>query len=259
MVGTANCSEPRRPSTVCRVLVTGCILLAGVYGCGNATQLPPSAPDQSARGAKCPSCKAAALACGCMTGRLYHVGREPRADAVLAAVRESYANKNNFRAQFTHRWRRDESRHGVVIYARPNKYDFRYDNGDRVVSDGIRLISYDAARNLAQARPAQCAPETMVFLFMHGFSPNFYGTWLSSNELAYRDGEIVAVAPRANSQVFEMLHLYVDRTTSQIASVRLLSRERNFAVFAFSDWEFDLPVAGTEFAFDPPKGVTWLE
>jgi outer membrane lipoprotein-sorting protein len=184
------------------------------------------------------------------------------ADRVANAHREKRTIAANVRYVWFQRQKEHKPRamvsHGTVIYEKSNRYSFRFDNGDQIVSDGRRTIGFTMNGGALVAIPAESALSTLAFIYME---PTFYSSLrfrvLSAEKLKYPQGNVIEAVPKVQSNVFDKIMLYVTKT-SEVESVVIVTPEGPWAMYKFRDRRYDVEVNAMEFLFESPPAATWV-
>jgi outer membrane lipoprotein carrier protein len=182
------------------------------------------------------------------------------AHEIVAAVDAFYGHVNTFKAAFKQRVMFDATKgpRGTVRFEKPNKMSWRYDNGNRVVSDGQRALVYEKESKQLYEQPLEKTqfPAALSFLLARGsLEQAFNFTKLDAGRLHFANGHAIQAEPRFATTAYERLVLYVDATSFQVRRVQIMDAQGNRNRFDFSAFEVNRPMPEHEFEFTPPPGT----
>lgn len=253
-----RCGKPGRPATArptapCAIVPPTCLALLLLASCAPATRATPArAPTGKAAGDRTTS-----------AGTPHDVESAPDAvDEIARAIYDRYRRFPGFRARFMQKWfgyprHPAEPQRGTLFYRHPGRYSFRFDSGDQVVSNGERVVHYDAARLQASARDAHSDLHSAAFAFMYGPLTAGFRLRLATG---YRfSGHVIEAKPRGPASAYQDILLFVRRENLVIDHVVIMAPEKNALVLVLEDLENEASVKHDEFDFKAPVGTTWIE
>ncbi|HZO11672.1 MAG TPA: outer membrane lipoprotein carrier protein LolA [Polyangiaceae bacterium] len=148
---------------------------------------------------------------------------------------------------------------GRVAFAKPGKLSFRYDEGNRVVSDGKTVKVYERGnQQMYENEVARSQyPAALAFLIGEGrLSRDFKLRLLDAKRMKVKNAFVLEGVPRDASPAYEKILFYIDAATAQVRRVLVLDAQGNRNRFDFSQPVLNKPVTGGEFRFTPPRGTT---
>lgn len=187
-------------------------------------------------------------------------GSDSEAHDVVAGVEAFYGDVNTFKAAFKQRVMFDATKgpRGSVRFEKPDKMSWRYDNGNRVVSDGQRVLIYEKASKQLYEQPLEKTqfPAALSFLLARGsLEQAFKFTKLDAARMHFANGQALQAEPRVATTAYERLVLYVDATSYQVRRVQIMDAQGNRNRFDFGAFEVNRPMPEHEFEFTPPPGT----
>jgi outer membrane lipoprotein carrier protein len=187
-------------------------------------------------------------------------GADSEAHDIVGGVEAFYGDVKTFEAAFRQRVTFDatKGRRGSVRFEKPNKMSWRYDNGNRVVSDGQRVLVYEKASKQLYEQPLEKTqfPGALSFLVAQGtLEQAFKVTKLDAARMQFVNGHVLQAEPRVPTTAYERLVLYVDTTSFQVRRVVIMDAQGNRNRFDFSAFEVNRPMPEHEFEFTPPPGT----
>lgn len=147
---------------------------------------------------------------------------------------------------------------GTVVFEKPGKMSWRYDNGNRVVSDGklIKVYQKEARQMYEQAVDKTQYPAALSFLVGEGsLRKQFRLRKINGDRMNFEGGYVLVAKPRTATPAFQRMLLYVDGATHQVRRVILLDAQGNKNRFTFQSPVVNKAVEATEFTFTPPEGT----
>lgn len=179
---------------------------------------------------------------------------------VVAGVDAVYGSVTTFKATFRQRYAygRTKDPQGSVRFEKPNKMSWRYDNGNRVVSDGHLVKIYEKANKqmYEQLLERTQFPGALSFLLAQGqIEQAFKLTKLDASRLHFVNGHTIQAEPRLATTAYERLVLYIDATSYQVRRVLIIDAQGNRNRYDFSAFELNRPMPAHEFEFTPPSGT----
>jgi outer membrane lipoprotein carrier protein len=186
-------------------------------------------------------------------------GADSEAHGIVAGVDAFYGDVDTFKAAFKQRVTFDaKGARGTVRFEKPNKMSWRYDNGNRVVSDGQRALVYEKESKYLYEQPLEKTlfPAALSFLLARGsLEQAFNFTKLDAARMHFVNGHVLQAEPRVATTAYERLVLYVDATSYQVRRVQIMDAQGNRNRFDFSAFEVNRPMPEHEFEFTPPPGT----
>lgn len=179
-------------------------------------------------------------------------------------VQGFYDQTKTFRAEFKQRYfvaayRKTKDSHGTVVFQKPGKMSWRYENNDnRVVSDGktIRVFEKENKQMYEQAIEKSQYPAALSFLLGGAkLKKEFHLKKLDEKDLGFEGGYVLLAAPKAPTPAYQSLILFVDGATYQVRRVMMIDAQRNRNRFDFVTPSVNQPVDPQEFIFVPPPGT----
>jgi outer membrane lipoprotein carrier protein len=179
---------------------------------------------------------------------------------VVAGVDALYGNVTTFKATFRQRYGygRTKDPQGSVRFEKPNKMSWRYDNGNRVVSDGHLVKVYEKASKQLYEHPLEKThfPAALSFLLAQGkIEQAFKLTKLDASRLHFVNGHTIQAEPRSATTAYERLVWYIDATSYQVRRVLISDAQGNRNRYDFSAFEMNKRMPDHEFEFTPPSGT----
>lgn len=190
--------------------------------------------------------------------------KEVSATELADRVQGFYDKSQTFRAQFKQRYyvaayRKTKDSHGSVVFQKPGKMSWRYENnGNRVVSDGKRIKVYekDNQQMYEQAIEKSQYPAALSFLLGGAkLKKEFQLKKLDARKLQYEGGYVLLAIPKETTPAYQSLLLYVDAGTYQVRRVLMIDAQQNRNRFDFVAPVVNQPVDSNEFVFLPPAGT----
>lgn len=196
--------------------------------------------------------------------------QRPAAKGALSAtqladrVQGFYDKTKTFRARFKQRYfvaayRKTKDSHGAVVFQKPGKMSWHYENnGNRVVSDGklIRVYEKDNKQMYEQDIETSQYPAALSFLLGSAkLKTEFYLKKLDERALGYEGGYVLLAVPKSPTPAYQKLLLYVDGGTYQVRRVLMIDAQQNRNRFDFVAPVVNQPVAPQEFIFRAPAGT----
>jgi outer membrane lipoprotein carrier protein len=191
----------------------------------------------------------------------------PRAITALEIadrVQAVYDSSQTFRSAFKQRYYvaaydKFKDSNGSVIFQKPGKMSWRYDNnGNRVVSDGklIKVYEKENKQMFEQSIDKSQYPAALSFLLGGGqLKKEFKLTKLEAKDLAFEGGYVLLGEPTAATPAYQKILLFVDAGTFQVRRVLMIDAQRNRNRFDFMDPVINQPVDAREFTFQAPPGT----
>jgi outer membrane lipoprotein carrier protein len=178
---------------------------------------------------------------------------------IVAGVDAFYGHVNTFKATFKQRVIFDaKGARGTVRFEKPNKMSWRYDNGNRVVSDGQRALVYEKESKYLYDQPLEKTqfPAALSFVLARGsLEQAFNFTKLDAARMRFVNGHAIQAEPLVATTAYERLIFYVDATSYQVRRVQIMDAQGNRNRFDFSAFEVNRPIPEHEFEFTPPPGT----
>jgi outer membrane lipoprotein carrier protein len=147
---------------------------------------------------------------------------------------------------------------GWVTFRGPGQFAFRYENGNRVVSDGELVKVYDKKNNRMFEQLVETSQYPAVLSFL--LRPASLEQWFELTELdpkrfSFQRGWVLQARPREASPAYRKMLLYVDSATYEVRRVLLLDEQGNRNRFDFSRARVNHPIQAREFVLVPSPGV----
>lgn len=179
-------------------------------------------------------------------------------------VQAFYDKSKTFKAKFQQRYfveayRKTKDSSGSVVFEKPGKMSWRYeDNGNRVVSDGKLIKVYEKENKQMYEQPLEKSqyPAALSFLTGQGkLKESFKFTKQDSAQMKYASGYVLLGEPLQPTAAYDKVYFYVDGRTFQVRRVIIQDVQLNRNRF-----DFESPMVNTkppqgEFAFTPPPGT----
>ncbi len=191
--------------------------------------------------------------------------RQRVAAQVAAAVDERFGSRAEFVARFEEAWippgdnGNVERRSGVLIFRRASRVSLRFDDGSRIVSDGDRVMRFDARTGTMSARASACELTMAAFRFLRGDLRRQYRVRIMPpSDSRFHAGYALEAWPKGRSSVFEKLVLMVYRDSYDVERVLLKTPEGGWYRLKFSPVTAKIAVANDEFELKSPDRSTWV-
>jgi outer membrane lipoprotein carrier protein len=187
----------------------------------------------------------------------------PSANELADRVQKFYDQTKTFRAGFKQRYHiaaydKTKESAGQVVFKKPGKMSWRYENGNRVVSDGKRIKVYerDNKQMYDQGVDKSQYPAALSFLLGDAkIKSEFRLAKIPSSKVKFEGGYVLLGLPKAKTPAFQKILFYVDAKTYHIRRVIIIDAQRNRNRFDFLAPVVNRPVDAKEFKFVPPKGT----
>jgi outer membrane lipoprotein carrier protein len=186
------------------------------------------------------------------------------ADRIADRVQAFYDKTKTFKASFKQvytakAYNKTKEARGSVIFQKPGKMSWRYDNnGNRIVSDGKLIKVYEKENKQMYEQPMEKSqyPAALAFLVGQGnLRQSFKLSQLDSKQMSFEGGYVLQGEPRDATPAYQRMILYVDGATYQVRRVLLIDAQGNKNRFDFSGTQVNLPPPNGEFVFAPPAGT----
>lgn len=189
--------------------------------------------------------------------------KAPSATDVAKGVQDFYERTKSYRAKFKQTYRAKVQnikrvQKGKLAFAKPGKISFRYDKGNRVVSDGkiVKIYERDNKQMYRTKVSKSQYPAALSFLMGKGkLTRDFKLRLLDSKRLRVKNGWVLEAVPKEASPAYRKLLLYVDKATHQVRRVLVLDAQGNRNRFDFKSPQLNVKIPKKEFKFKPPKGT----
>jgi len=165
------------------------------------------------------------------------------------SLRANFVQKHHARVQGTKKVQR-----GRLALKKRGKLSFRYASGDRVVSNGKRVVVYRKKQKTAYRGKADASLYATGFSFLMGkgrLQKAFRFRLLASKKPGY----VLLATPRKPSPLLTMMVLYVDKKTHQVRRLMLVDAQGNTNRFVLSNIRINRKIGNKEFVFRPPRGT----
>jgi outer membrane lipoprotein carrier protein len=193
------------------------------------------------------------------TARVPEFARSPIPGARIAeSLRAAYERVNTFRAAFRQSYAGGRGITGWVIFRRPGQFAFRYENGNRVVSNGELVKVYDKKNNrmFEQLVEASQYPAVLSFLLRQASLEQWFElSELDPTRFSFQGGLVLQARPREASRAYRKMLLYIDGATYEVRRVLLLDEQGNRNRFDFSRVRVNHPIHAREFVLVPASGL----
>jgi outer membrane lipoprotein carrier protein len=179
-------------------------------------------------------------------------------------VQAVYDLSQTFRSAFKQRYYvaaydKFKDSNGSVVFQKPGKMSWRYDNnGNRVVSDGklIKIYEKENKQMFEQNIDKSQYPAALSFLVGGGqLKKEFKLTKLEAKDLGFEGGYVLLGEPTAPTPAYQKILLFVDAGTFQVRRVLMIDAQRNRNRFDFIDPVVNQAVDPQEFHFQAPPGT----
>lgn len=186
------------------------------------------------------------------------------AEELADNIQAFYDKSKTFKARFEQRfyieaYRKTKDSKGTVVFEKPGKMSWRYENnGNRVVSDGklIKVYEKENKQMYEQKMDKSQYPAALSFLLGGGsLKKEFNLERLDERSLGFEGGYVLMGVPKTATPAYQKILLYVDGGTFQVRRVLMIDAQRNRNRFDFIDPVVNQPVAAAEFQFAPPPGT----
>ncbi len=175
--------------------------------------------------------------------------------------------RSNFKQSYYHNlYRRTQRSAGEVVFEKPGKMRWNYNNGKKVVSNGKTLLIYEpgAGKERGQVIEQGVAkaqlPSAMSFLTGRGkLTSDFNPRLLDASKAGFSAGHVLELRPKKPSPHYERVLLYVDKAKGRAGVVHrilIIDSSGNRNRFDFSKMAFNKPVPKQYFGWKPPRGTT---
>ncbi len=187
----------------------------------------------------------------------------PSASRIADRVQSFYNHSRTFQAGFKQRYKvraynKVKNSSGHVVFEKPGKMSWRYDNGNRVVSDGktIKVYEKDNKQMYLQPMGKSQYPAALAFLVGGGnLKKSFKLRKLDARAMHFEGGFVLLAVPKKATPAYQKLVIYVDAQTAQVRRVILLDAQGNTNRFTFTQPVINKKVSPSEFKFTPPPGT----
>lgn len=185
---------------------------------------------------------------------------KPSAVEVARAVQAFYDKAATYQASFRQRVRRPakrtpEDRAGRVVLAKPGKMSWRFDRGDRIVSNGSMLLVYVKDEKTLYEMPLDRSPYPAALAFVLGdghLQKHFRLGLLDNARLKAAGAWVLDCKPRAPTPAYQRLLLYVDQKKHHVRRAVVVDAQRGWNRFDFVGSKVNAPTPKGEFFFTPP-------
>ncbi len=149
---------------------------------------------------------------------------------------------------------------GRVAFEKPGKMSWHYEepNGNRVVSNGVLLKVYEKDNQQMYEQPLDKSqyPAALAFLMGQGdLSKSFTLRLLDSKRMKFEGGYVLEGTPKSATPAYQKVLMYIDASTAQVRRMLILDAQGNRNMFTFESPTLNVPIAETEFNFNPPAGT----
>lgn len=190
-------------------------------------------------------------------------GAEPTAEELAKKVQARHDAAKTYQASFEQTFTlkaqgTEKVQKGKVAFERPGKMSFRYDAGDRVVSDGktVRVYEKQHAHVYEVALKKSVYPASIAFLVGKGqLEKDFAWVLRDAKKAGFEGGAVIEGTPREATPAWQRLFLWVEPKTGDVRRVLVLDAQGNRNRFDFTGASLDKAVPKGEFEFTPPPGT----
>lgn len=182
------------------------------------------------------------------------------APELAAKVDAAYGALQSFGATFKQRYYAHHGKDstGSVLFERPDKMRWRYDNGNLAVADGQTLKIYERDNKRVYLSPSDKSLFPVLLSFL-----NAPGGLVSALDLdvppaariAYRDGYVFSGRPRQLSRAFSHVLWFVQPEGFLVRRVVVVDAQSNRHRFDFQRPKANPKVPAGSFTFTPPPGT----
>jgi outer membrane lipoprotein carrier protein len=191
---------------------------------------------------------------------------EPQAVELVKKVQAFYDKARTFQARFDQRYKiraydTVKTNSGQVLFQKPGKMSWDYENGNRVVSDGQTLHVYEKDKKQVYRQNIKKSPYPAALSFLGGngdLGKEFSFKLLDSAKMKFPGGQVLLGTPREATPAYQKLLLYVDTQTSQVRRVLLIDAQQNTNRFDFEQVKVNQTVADKHFYFTAPAGTNLI-
>lgn len=181
---------------------------------------------------------------------------------IVAGVEALYGPVRTFKARFKQRYFVNaydlkKGSQGSVSFEKPNKMSWRYDNGNRVVSDGQLIWIYHKSNERlyeGELHKTQFPGALSFVLGQDTLEHDFKLTKRDAARLKFASGYTVQAEPLVASTAYERLLYYID-LDYRVRRVLIIDAQGNRNRFDFSGLELSSKMPEREFEFTPPPGT----
>jgi outer membrane lipoprotein carrier protein len=191
------------------------------------------------------------------------------ADAILDRAVSKYSQLRSVRAEFKQTLTNPltgttATTSGTLLRKKPNLLDISFDNGDRIVADGINLWIY-----LPSSVPGQVIRQSARAAATSTFDPA--GEFLTSPRARYvasaggtssvsgRASHLVTLTPKSPSAPFSKVKLWVDDADNTVRQFEVSEKTGVQRLILITRLAMNPPLARSSFRFTPPKGARVVE
>jgi outer membrane lipoprotein carrier protein len=187
-------------------------------------------------------------------------GQAPSAKALAAKVDTHYNHLHSLTAHFTERYRGmgiDRTETGTLTLSKPGRMRWAYaaPSGKIFVLDGKNAVSYTPGDSQALRTPAKQLDDLrspLRFLLGHTeIAKELDGLTLT----LVSGGYTLSGVPKGMQQTVQSIGITVD-AAGQILGMRIVQVDGAETSFAFTDLRENVATPDSDFAFNPPPGVT---
>lgn len=187
------------------------------------------------------------------------VAADAGAERALKQLQKSYRGCKTLRARFKQRRQlrvanRKWISKGRLVFKRPGKISFRYASGNRVVSDGKRVIIYTKKDKIVYRSSLKRSLHAAAVSYLLGkgrLQRDFRWRLLKSKH----KGLVLRGEAKRKSALFQSMVLQLDDKARRVLRLMIVDAQGNTNRFVFSKIRCRVPVSKKEFRFRPPAGV----
>jgi outer membrane lipoprotein carrier protein len=192
-----------------------------------------------------------------------------KAKEVLDKVQAVYEKTSSFQADFAQEFvatlhNKKTTSSGSVVFQKPGKMSFRYaqPEGNRIVSNGVRIRVYEKANNQMYEQPVDKAQYPAALSFLTGtgkLEESFTFELFSGEAMKFPGGYVLVGTPKSATPAYKKVLFYADAKTFQVRRVLILDNQGNKNRFDFNNAKVNEAVKAGEFDFEPPPGTTTIK
>lgn len=191
------------------------------------------------------------------------------AEAVLDRAVAVYSQMRSVRAEFTQTLTNPltgttASTTGMLLRRKPNLLSISFDNGDRIVADGMSLWLYVPSSVPGQViRSSGAAASTATFdpagELLNAPRTRYSVSGGGSSAVNGRASHVVSLAPKSSSVPFTKVKLWVDDADNSVRRFEVTDRNGLTRLVVINRLTMNPALSRRSFRFTPPKGVRVVE
>ena len=191
--------------------------------------------------------------------------RAQSADAILDRAVAVYSQVSSLRAEFrqtlTNPLTGTTSRtSGILLRKEPNLLSISFDNGDRIVADGLNLWIYAPSSVPGQViRQSSRGAATSAFdparEFLDAPHARYSASGGGSSAVNGRASHLISLAPKSSSAPFSRVRLWVDDSDHTVRQFEVTDRNGLMRMILITRLAMNPALTRRSFRFTPPKGA----